>query len=191
MTDKEQVIIEGKGCTHKTWDAECSLTGDHHGDNMKPCKFIDEKSCYFKQLKRKNAEYNKIAVLLRDTDIYSQVCETCRDEILIYPSISGKTNYTDNEVDIITLRGIINRLKNKEQKCKELEQECEELENKIKKLRKNLALEIEINDRYRKALVEIEEVCLEDTRTFADGTTVRYDALDDILDIINKAKGDN
>ena len=36
-------------------------------------------------------------------------------------------------------------------------QECEELENKIKKLRKNLALEIETNNRYRKALEEIEE----------------------------------
>ena len=38
---------------------------------------------------------------------------------------------------------------------------------------------------------EIKNVCLEDTRTFADGTTVRYDSLDDILDIINKAKGEN
>ena len=37
-------------------------------------------------------------------------------------------------------------------------QECEELENKIKKLRKNLALEIGINGRYRKALEEIEKI---------------------------------
>ena len=35
---------------------------------------------------------------------------------------------------------------------------------------------------------EIKNVCLEDTREFADGTTVRYDALDEILDIINKVK---
>ena len=40
-----------------------------------------------------------------------------------------------------------------------------------------------------KALEEIEKVCLEDTRTFADGTQIRYDSLDEILDIINKAKG--
>lgn len=53
MTDKERIIVNGKGCRYKTWDAECSLTGDHYGDNMKPCKFIDEKSCYFKQLTRK------------------------------------------------------------------------------------------------------------------------------------------
>lgn len=44
---------------------------------------------------------------------------------------------------------------------------------------------------YYKALEEIEEVCIEDTREFADGTEVRYDALDEILDIINKAKDGN
>ena len=41
---------------------------------------------------------------------------------------------------------------------------------------------------YRRALDEIEKVCLEDTYTFADGTQIRYDSLDDILNIINKAK---
>lgn len=56
MPDKEQIIIDGKGCRYKTWEAECSLTGDHYGDNMEPCKFIDEKSCYFKQLARKTQE---------------------------------------------------------------------------------------------------------------------------------------
>ena len=35
---------------------------------------------------------------------------------------------------------------------------------------------------------EIKNVCQEDTRTFADGTQIRYDSLDEILDIINKAK---
>ena len=69
--------------------------------------------------------------------------------------------------------------------------EYEELKNKIKKLRKNLALEIETNDRYRKALEEIKKVCIKDTRVFADGTQIRYDSLDKILNIINKAKGNN
>ena len=45
-------------------------------------------------------------------------------------------------------------------------------------------------DEYKKALEEIEEVCIKDTRKFADGTELRYDSLDDILDIINKAKGE-
>lgn len=38
-------------------------------------------------------------------------------------------------------------------------QECEEQEDKIKKLRKNLALEIEANYRYREALEAIEKEC--------------------------------
>ena len=42
-----------------------------------------------------------------------------------------------------------------------------------------------------KALEEIEKVCLEDTYTFADGTAVRYDSLDDILNIIKKVKENN
>ena len=36
---------------------------------------------------------------------------------------------------------------------------------------------------------EIKKVCIEDTREFADGTQIRYDSLDDILNIINKTKG--
>ena len=44
-------------------------------------------------------------------------------------------------------------------------------------------------DEYKKALEEIEKVCIEDTREFADGATVHYYSLDEILDIINKAKG--
>lgn len=61
--------------------------------------------------------------------------------------------------------------------------EYEELKNKIKKLRKNLALEIELTDRYRKALEEIEEVWAKDE----DGD---YDFVKrKIFNIINKAKG--
>lgn len=56
---------------------------------------------------------------------------------------------------------------------------------------KQLARNTQECDRYREALEEIEKVCIQDIYTFADGTQVRYDTLDDILDIINKAKGDN
>lgn len=35
---------------------------------------------------------------------------------------------------------------------------------------------------------EIKEICIKDVYTFADGTELRYDSLDDILDIISKAK---
>lgn len=49
----------------------------------------------------------------------------------------------------------------------------------------------ETRNHYRKALDEIERICLEDVRIFVDGTELRYDSLDDILDIINKLKGGN
>ena len=62
--------------------------------------------------------------------------------------------------------------------------EYEKLENKTKKLRKNLALEIEINDRYRKALEEIEEYIKEEEWSLLDYV------IRDINDIINKAKGE-
>lgn len=58
---------QSKGCRYKTWDAECSLTGDHYGDNMKPCKFIDEKLCYYKQLARKTQECEELKEQLRRT----------------------------------------------------------------------------------------------------------------------------
>ena len=74
-----------------------------------------------------------------------------------------------------------------------LSQECEELKREIDLYKTwYRAKHDDIRNllgSYRKALEEIEAVCLEDTYTFADGTQIRYDSLDDILDIINKAKG--
>lgn len=76
-------------------------------------------------------------------------------------------------------------------------QECEELKEKFKKFFNidnqecwDIAFLKDENARYHKVLKEIEAVCRADTYTFADGTQVRYDSLDDILDIINKAKGE-
>lgn len=61
--------------------------------------------------------------------------------------------------------------------------ENEELKNKIKKLRKNLALEIETNDHFHKALEEIEEYCNEQN--------LKYDLTAcEILSIIEEVKGE-
>ena len=68
---------------------------------------------------------------------------------------------------------------------KRKEQECEELKRKVKLMMDCPDCKV---DEYKKALEEIEAICLEDTYTFADGTQIRYDSLDDILDIINKVK---
>lgn len=48
-----------------------------------------------------------------------------------------------------------------------------------------------LRKRHKQVLDEIERICLEDVHIFADGTELRYDSLDDILDIINKLKGGN
>lgn len=45
-----------------------------------------------------------------------------------------------------------------------------------------------IIDRYSETLKTIEEICLNDVHVFADGTQLRYDSLDDILDVINRLK---
>ena len=94
-------------------------------------------------------------------------------------------------------------LKAKEQECEELKEYIREREvwgdqcefckhNDKENCHQNIILDnLKTINSYRKALEEIKKVCIEDTREFADGTQVRYDSLDDILNIINKAKGDN
>ena len=63
---------------------------------------------------------NNISQIIRSTEEYSDVCDMCRDEILLYPTISGRTNYTQKEVEEITLKRIIDKLQAKEQECEEL-----------------------------------------------------------------------
>lgn len=58
-----------------------------------------------------------ISQIIRSTEEYSDVCDMCRDEILLYPTISGRTEYTQDEVEQITLKRIIDKLRAKEQEC--------------------------------------------------------------------------
>ena len=74
------------------------------------------------------------------------------------------------------------QLARKIQECEELKAYAQRQENQREEYYKEFL-------KKDKALEEIEEVCIKDTREFADGTAVRYNSLDDILDIINKAKG--
>ena len=75
--------------------------------------------------------------------------------------------------------------------AKGLEQKYEELKSESFTRESLISMQEKDIDRYRKALEEIEKCCLEDTHTFADGTKLRYDSLDDILDIISKTKDGN
>lgn len=69
-------------------------------------------------------------------------------------------------------------------------QECEELKRQLEFVRTHRTVIDAEKNRYRKALEEIKRICLEDTYTFTDGTTIRYDTLDDILDIVNRGEGE-
>ena len=102
-----------------------------------------------------------------------------------------------------SIKSLKEQLARKTQECKELKGYIQEREvwgdqcefckhNDKENCHQNIILDnLKTINSYRKALEEIKKVCIEDTREFADGTQVRYDSLDDILNIINKAKGDN
>ena len=66
-------------------------------------------------------------------------------------------------------------------------QECEELKRKVELMMDCPDCKV---DKYKQALEEIEEMCINDVYKFADGTELRYDTLDDILNIISKVKGE-
>lgn len=74
------------------------------------------------------------------------------------------------------------QLKRKTQECEEVKEYARRQENQKEAYYKELLKRV-------KALKEIEKVCRADVHTFADGTQVRYDSLDDILNITNKARG--
>ena len=76
---------------------------------------------------------------------------------------------------------------NKNEKIKELRLSVSDLTNRLCFL--NAEKSFRIVD-LEQALDEIKSICLEDVHTFADGTELRYDSLDDILNIISRAKGE-
>lgn len=133
---------------------------------------------------------NNIRQIIRSTEEYSDVCDMCRDEILLYPTISGRTEYSQDEVEQITLKRIIDKLRAKEQECEELKREIAfgnngKLSDKIRAIVfKNLDDE---NSKYKQALDEIEEFCI----VYSNNHDAYETVYKHILDIINKAKEKN
>ena len=93
----------------------------------------------------------------------------------------------------------LQKIETLENKCEELKKEIINKNEKIKELRFSVSdltnrlccLNAEKSFRIvdlEQTLDEIKSICLKDVHTFADGTQLRYDSLDEILDIINKAK---
>lgn len=126
MTEKEQIIIDGKGCRYRTWGKDCALTGDNHGDNMKPCKFIDEKNCYYKQLQKEKFENLN----------NRQMVESA--ENLIYENSELYKNLKEKEKEY--------------EENKKLKKECEELKSESFTREELISLQEKDIDRYRKAL---------------------------------------
>lgn len=130
-------------------------------------------NCYYKQLQRKIQEYEEYKKLAAD-----------------FKDVNKQLGYK-----YLTIKKECEELKEENQQLRmHFCNDCGEKDDYnipckiIRDLDYELQKEIEENDHYREALKEIERICLEDTYTFADGTQIRYDSLDDILDIINKVK---
>lgn len=115
--------------------------------------------------------FNDQLEILSDQKVEEETKELNQKLYLTQNEIHFKTEYIQEQRDII----------------KKLEQECEELKSESFTRESLISMQEKDIDRYRKALEEIEKVCLD----FADGTVLRYDTLDDILDIINKVKDGN
>ena len=155
-----------------------------------------------------------LSQLIRNTKEYSDVCDMCKDEILIYPIISGRTEYTQDEVEQITLKRIIDKLQAKEQECENLKAEekylkqcCQKAGEELAKhsfeydgKEKNLVVQaIELNEKYeklKKALEGIEDIIdsIFDKCPWrkTDSCMPVYNVCEELiktLDIINKAKG--
>lgn len=152
-----------------------------------------------------------LSQLIRNTKEYSNVCDMCKDGILIYPIMSGRTKYTQDEVEQIMLKRIIDKFQIKEQECEELKDKLKFHEKMITTPEFTVALTdmrtgerdireqydkglIEENTRYRKALEEIENslkgyckhMCMAETKETCN--SCQFTA---IFDIINKAKISN
>ena len=209
MTDKEQIICKYKFQDKEKFDGKPYCTC--FNELCKNLSFVCDQNCIiyedYKQLVRKTQECEKLEdfrTLTRevftfgDSDVddenfikylqeYSRSYEEAIDGYYRLTDITGIDYTVHGGADI---EEIIKRVDILKQECEELLKENQQLRNSLSDslMFKFTGQENETN-RYRKALEEIEKVCIEDTREFADGTTVRYDALDKILDIINKAKG--
>ena len=162
---KEQIIIDGVGVRKCEYLKE-SFTGLICADCNKSNDCSKSPNCYFKQLVRKTQE-----------------CEQKDERIL-----ELMRAYTELKEKFEALK-----LENQEgyEIVAELKHECEELKNTLKKLTRGVVLPaipepevINLTDRYRKALEEIEDIC-----NVAD----RYELeelQETIFNIINKAKGE-
>ena len=184
MTDEERIIINGidvSKCEYLTYQLEedgqyywfCNIAPVGGPDE---CEYNPE--CFYKKVLKQLARKEK------ELEEYKQSLDE-KNKFLQDLGISASGEFK-------RIKFYIENLKNK---YNEKAEECEGLKERLDRTEEDLKYQCVDcmnvkSDRYRKALEEIEEVCMEDTRTFADGTQLRYSSLDEILDIINKVRED-
>lgn len=126
----EEIIIDGvdvAGCEFLCTNQMGNNCLIHNRGFSMNCKNTSD--CYYKQLQRLKQENKELSKLIRGTKDYAEVCSVCKDEVTIYPNISGRTNYTQNEVECRTLVQIITQKNNLEQENKELKEEKQTIKN--------------------------------------------------------------
>ena len=139
-----------------------------------------------KQIKSKHRikEYGEVYTNQREIDgVDVSGCEYLVDKEACRDMNSESVNCKRNN------NCLFKQLSRKTQEYEELKEEYEAVKSESFTREELITLQEKDIDRYRKALEEIEEICINDIHEFADGTQVRYDSLDEILNIINKAKG--
>lgn len=161
---------------------------------------MTDKKDLYKQLARKEQECEELK------KGYAELTK------IVSPYMDDFTGYNEELGGfdpILCVKELFQQLAHKMQENEELKEYAQRQENqretyykeflKLSQENKELKRKVELMmdcpdckvDEYKKALEEIERICLEDVHIFADGTELRYDSLDDILDIINKLKGGN
>ena len=184
MTDKEQIMIDGVnvgGCKYLNTFSDSD--GYHYycdlADDIKNEYCEHYRDCYFKQLARKTQECEELK---------KQLMQKSEVDMFFNTPIEGWSN---DPCGICSHKAENEELKkeiiNKNEKIKELRFSVSDLTNRLCYL--NAEKSFRIVD-LEQALDEIKSICLKDVHTFADGTQLRYDSLDEILDIINKTKGE-
>ena len=132
---------------------------------------------------------NAIIALGEQLKVKEQECESLKEK---YEEIKeDRYNLNMEMYTFDRYRKALEELKkeiiNKNEKIKELRFSVSDLTNRLCYLNAEKSFRIV---GLEQALDEIKSICLKDVHTFADGTQLRYDSLDEILNIINKAKGE-